>query len=495
MSRASSTRIFLTFCPCGPVWCVTSCIPRILRARASASSGLFASLTPPPSPRPPAWICALTTARPPNSFAIRPASSGESVTRPRGVATPNPRRTSFAWYSWIFMATADSIRTNRGRSMSKLIHAVHENRPHPPPLRGRRAARRRAGPAARRDGGAGRTAAGGGRRRDRPPGRDRAEVGGLRGARVALRRGHEGGAARRRPPRLLDGHAAARRCPARLRRAAHEDGGGVHARVLELRVREAAHRAATHDASGRPPRRDVPLARVGGPAGLDRPRVREPVVLPRARGVRGVRPRDAARDALAPEGGRALPRDRPRPRVGAARPRRDGGRRARLPGPRAGPRVARGRRAALREEDEDVPEGARGDARHDAQGRGARRRRRRPRRAARGAGGRPGAGLRPRPQPRRAARAADRADGRKDGRDRPPRGAIAPHVRRGPRPGGRALRAGRERHAEGDGPVAPPRGERARGPLRRAAALVPDGDDLRGAAGLLARAPEGEPGG
>ena len=32
------------------------------RARAcSASSGLLASLTPPPLPRPPAWICALTT--------------------------------------------------------------------------------------------------------------------------------------------------------------------------------------------------------------------------------------------------------------------------------------------------------------------------------------------------------------------------------------------------------------------------------------------------
>src|SRR5271169_5423786 len=124
MSSASSTRIFLTFWPCGPVCCVTSCIPRILRARASASSGLFASLTPPPLPRPPAWICALTTARPPNSLAIRPASSGESVTWPRGVATPNPRRISLAWYSCIFMATGKGIRRKTARSMMKLPHLL-----------------------------------------------------------------------------------------------------------------------------------------------------------------------------------------------------------------------------------------------------------------------------------------------------------------------------------------------------------------------------------
>ncbi len=232
-----------------------------------------------------------------------------------------------------------------------------------------------------------------------------------------------------------------------------------------------------------------------GPAGMDRPRLREPGGLLRARDVRRVRPRDAARDALDPEGRRAVPGRRPRPRVRAARSRRDRRRHARLRGPRAGSRVARRRRPALREEDEDVPEGARGNAGHDAQGRGARRRRRRARRAAPDAGSRPGARVRPRPQSRRDARAADRADGREDGRDRPPRRAVAPDVRGRPRPGRRALRCRGEREPEGAGPVPSARGGRARGPLRRKARRVSDGDDLRSAAGVLARAEEGEAGG
>src|SRR5450830_530703 len=99
-------------------------MPMIFLASSTASSGVFASLTPPPLPRPPAWTCALTTARPPNSFAIRPASSGESVTRPRGVATPNPRRISLAWYSCIFMAVGESSRGKRRLSMMKLTHIV-----------------------------------------------------------------------------------------------------------------------------------------------------------------------------------------------------------------------------------------------------------------------------------------------------------------------------------------------------------------------------------
>src|ERR1035437_6093032 len=124
MSSASSARIFLTLWPHGPVGYMTSCIPKIFLASSTASSGVFASLTPPPLPRPPAWTCALMTARPPNSFAIRPASSGESVTRPRGVATPNPRRISLAWYSCIFMAVGESIRAKRRLSMMKLTHIV-----------------------------------------------------------------------------------------------------------------------------------------------------------------------------------------------------------------------------------------------------------------------------------------------------------------------------------------------------------------------------------
>ena len=70
MSAAASTSTFLTLRPSGPVWCVTSCMPMIALAASKASSGVFASLTPPPLPRPPAWIWAFTTALPPRSFAI-----------------------------------------------------------------------------------------------------------------------------------------------------------------------------------------------------------------------------------------------------------------------------------------------------------------------------------------------------------------------------------------------------------------------------------------
>ena len=76
MSSASSTRTFRRSRPSGPVWCVTSVMPMIVFASCSASSGSFASLTPPPLPRPPAWICALTTARPPSRLAISRASVG-----------------------------------------------------------------------------------------------------------------------------------------------------------------------------------------------------------------------------------------------------------------------------------------------------------------------------------------------------------------------------------------------------------------------------------
>ena len=36
-------------------------MPKIARIAFSASARLLATLTPPPLPRPPAWICALTT--------------------------------------------------------------------------------------------------------------------------------------------------------------------------------------------------------------------------------------------------------------------------------------------------------------------------------------------------------------------------------------------------------------------------------------------------
>src|SRR5712692_1491208 len=82
-------------------------MPSIWRARSAACSGLRASFTPPPLPRPPAWICALITLTglPPaiSSRAAEAASSGVVASFPRGTATPNLRRISLAWYSWIFI--------------------------------------------------------------------------------------------------------------------------------------------------------------------------------------------------------------------------------------------------------------------------------------------------------------------------------------------------------------------------------------------------------
>ncbi len=100
MSIPSSTRTRLTTRPSGPVWCVTSRMPRMREAASRASAGPCASLTPPPFPLPPAWICALTTTvPPPRSCAIRSASSGVKATPPRGTGTPYFLRISFAWYS------------------------------------------------------------------------------------------------------------------------------------------------------------------------------------------------------------------------------------------------------------------------------------------------------------------------------------------------------------------------------------------------------------
>ena len=107
MAEPASISSRCTFCPAGPVWWVTSCIPRIAFAAASAASTVFTTFTPPPLPRPPAWIWAFTTtARLPllNSvFAAVSASSTVVAISPSGTGTPYLRRISFAWYSWIFM--------------------------------------------------------------------------------------------------------------------------------------------------------------------------------------------------------------------------------------------------------------------------------------------------------------------------------------------------------------------------------------------------------
>ena len=61
--------------PSGPVWCVLRVMPSIAFAIASHSARLFASFTPPPLPRPPAWIWAFTTTGKPRPLAASTASS------------------------------------------------------------------------------------------------------------------------------------------------------------------------------------------------------------------------------------------------------------------------------------------------------------------------------------------------------------------------------------------------------------------------------------
>src|SRR5262249_37741922 len=92
----------------------TSVLPSIWRALSPASAGSRASRTPPlspawrslkrPLPRPPAWICALTTlSATPSSAAAASASSGVNAAMPRATGAPKSRRIAFAWYSWMFI--------------------------------------------------------------------------------------------------------------------------------------------------------------------------------------------------------------------------------------------------------------------------------------------------------------------------------------------------------------------------------------------------------
>src|ERR1700675_487296 len=82
-------------------------MPSILSAMSPASLADLAIFTPPPLPRPPAWICALTTTPVApalkNSFAAESASSREVAIVPRGTVTPYFLRIPFPWYSWIFI--------------------------------------------------------------------------------------------------------------------------------------------------------------------------------------------------------------------------------------------------------------------------------------------------------------------------------------------------------------------------------------------------------
>src|SRR3982751_4403498 len=82
-------------------------MPRIFWAVSRAAAAPLTTLTPPPLPRPPAWICALTTTNSLSVSAISAlaaasASSGLNAGRPLGTGTPSFLRISLAWYSWIF---------------------------------------------------------------------------------------------------------------------------------------------------------------------------------------------------------------------------------------------------------------------------------------------------------------------------------------------------------------------------------------------------------
>src|SRR5487761_2562229 len=94
-------------------------MPRIWLAYCLTSSFDLATLTPPPLPRPPAWICALTThTLPPSDSAAAAASSTEKQGTPRGVVTPNFLRISLPWYSWIFMRLPSCLEEINPKGLS-----------------------------------------------------------------------------------------------------------------------------------------------------------------------------------------------------------------------------------------------------------------------------------------------------------------------------------------------------------------------------------------
>src|SRR5687768_12059964 len=90
-------------------------MPRIFRAQSRTSSIDLATFTPPALPRPPAWICAFTTQTlPPSFFAAATASSTENAGTPLDVGTPNLRKSSLPWYSWMFIVREGRTRATAG---------------------------------------------------------------------------------------------------------------------------------------------------------------------------------------------------------------------------------------------------------------------------------------------------------------------------------------------------------------------------------------------
>src|SRR5690349_10712016 len=124
-----------TFFPSAPVWWVTRFIPKIACTAFSASSRVFATLTPPPLPRPPAWICAFTTTTSvPDAFCTRGiaamASDADSAGSPTGTGMPYFFRSCLPWYSWIFTSNLlerrDQLRDRVRRVVEQLLLVVVE---------------------------------------------------------------------------------------------------------------------------------------------------------------------------------------------------------------------------------------------------------------------------------------------------------------------------------------------------------------------------------
>src|ERR1700710_149461 len=108
--------------------------PRMSWARALASSGLSASLTPPALPRPPTLTWAFTTTGAAISRAIASACSGVSATPPGSTGTPCAANRSRAWYSKRSTNRHRSSRVTRpprGALVGRRARGTHHNRRHP----------------------------------------------------------------------------------------------------------------------------------------------------------------------------------------------------------------------------------------------------------------------------------------------------------------------------------------------------------------------------
>ena len=121
-------------------------MPKICFTAASASALVLATLTPPPLPRPPAWICALTTTTSVPAccwtFGIAAiASSAVIAGMPIGTGTPYFRNSCLPWYSWIFMGSSATVATGVAGGCTVADRAGARGGPRPSPAMARVAPR------------------------------------------------------------------------------------------------------------------------------------------------------------------------------------------------------------------------------------------------------------------------------------------------------------------------------------------------------------------